>query len=63
MYKWLKRYIEQFGKDFPLMDIIDHNEYEICRIIQECCESNTAYTPTDGRYAMAGVAKAGEAVI
>lgn len=62
MYKWLRAYIRQFGKDFPLMDVMDHTEYEICRIIQECCESNTAYAPS-GRNAVVGTAKVGEAVI
>lgn len=43
MYKWLKRYAEQFGEDFPFKSVMDKTEYEICRIIQECCERNTKY--------------------
>lgn len=46
MYYWLMRYISQFSADFPLKSVSDQNEYEICRIIQECCESNTAYKTT-----------------
>lgn len=63
MYKWMKEYISQFGKDFPLMDVIERNEYEIVRIIQDCCKNNTAYTPKSGKYAIAGTAKVGEASI
>lgn len=43
MYKWLKQYAEQFGEDFPLKSVMDKTKYEICRIIQECCERNTKY--------------------
>lgn len=63
MYRWLKEYISQFGKDFPLMDVIELNEYEIVRIIQDCCKNNTAYTPQGGKDAIAGSAKVGEATI
>lgn len=70
MYKWLKAYIEQFGADFPLSAVIDHTEYEIVRILQECCETNTPYTPggggetpPDADKAAVGKAKVGEATI
>ena len=48
MYKWLKAYLAAFGKDFPFSAVADRNEYEICRIIQHCVETNTEYVvPTD----------------
>lgn len=48
MYKWLKAYLVAFGTDFPFSAVADRNEYEVCRIIQHCVETNTAYVvPTD----------------
>lgn len=46
MLKLLLAYIDQFGADFPISKVKDRNEYEICRIIQECLETNTAYGAT-----------------
>lgn len=46
MFKWLIAYIKQFGKDFPLTEVQDKNEYEIVRILQECCETNAEYPVT-----------------
>lgn len=46
MLKLLLAYIEQFGADFPISKVKDRNEYEICRMIQECLETNTAYGTT-----------------
>lgn len=46
MLKLLLAYIEQFGADFPISKVKDRNEYEICRMIQECMETNTAYGAT-----------------
>ncbi|ERT59346.1 hypothetical protein HMPREF1250_0183 [Megasphaera vaginalis (ex Srinivasan et al. 2021)] len=46
MYKLLIRYVNQFGKDFPVLSVKDKSEYEICRIVRECCERNTVYTET-----------------
>lgn len=43
MLKLLVAYIDQFGADFPISKVKDKNEYEICRIIQECLETNKAY--------------------
>lgn len=43
MYKWLKRYVEQFEEDFPVTAVADKNEYEICHIIKECCEAGKKY--------------------
>jgi len=43
MYKWLITYVKQFGKDFPVSAVADCTEYEIVRIIQNCCRTNTAY--------------------
>lgn len=62
MYKWLKAYIEQFGKDFPLSAVIDHTEYEICRMIQECCESGTEFTVPE-ETAVVGEARVGESTV
>jgi len=47
MYQWLKAYITQFGKDFPLASVIEKNEYEIVRILQECCEAGKEYTAAE----------------
>jgi hypothetical protein len=48
VYKWLKAYLAAFDKDFPFSAVADRNEYEICRIIQHCVETNTEYVvPTD----------------
>jgi len=47
MYQWLKAYITQFGKDFPLASVIEKNEYEIVRILQECCEAGKEYTASE----------------
>lgn len=44
MYKWLKQYNEQFNKDFPFSEVADLSEYEIVRILQECCETGKEYT-------------------
>ncbi|WP_169749394.1 hypothetical protein [Megasphaera cerevisiae] len=44
MYKWLIAYVKQFGKDFPITAVADHTEYEIVRIIQTCCLTNTEYS-------------------
>lgn len=44
MYKWLIAYVKQFGKDFPITAVADHTEYEIVRMIQTCCLTNTAYS-------------------
>lgn len=46
MLKLLLAYIDAFGADFPITKVKDRNEYEICRIIQECLETNTAYGTT-----------------
>lgn len=46
MLKLLLAYIDAFGADFPITKVKDRNEYEICRIIQECLETNTAYGAT-----------------
>jgi len=43
MLKLLLAYIEQFGADFPISKVKDRNEYEICRMVQECLETNKAY--------------------
>lgn len=45
MYKWLLRYIDTFGKDFPVSAVKDLTEYEIVRIIQNCCNSGQEYIP------------------
>lgn len=45
MYTWLLRYIDTFGKDFPVSAVKDLTEYEIVRIIQACCKSGQEYTP------------------
>lgn len=59
MYIWLKRYIRQFGKDFPLSKVIDRTEYEIVRIIQSCCASGKEYDGGEDD----DVPKVGEAVV
>ena len=46
MLKLLLAYIDAFETDFPITKVKDRNEYEICRIIQECLETNTAYGTT-----------------
>lgn len=43
MLKLLLAYIDAFGADFPIIKVKDRNEYEICRMIQECLETNTPY--------------------
>lgn len=48
MYKWLITYVKQFGKDFPITAVADHTEYEIVRIIQTCCLTNTEYSADTG---------------
>lgn len=48
MYKWLIAYVKQFGKDFPITAVADHTEYEIVRIIQTCCLTNTEYSADTG---------------
>lgn len=47
MLKLLLAYIDQFGADFPISKVKDRNEYEICRMIQECLETNKAYEVTE----------------
>lgn len=54
MLKLLLAYIEQFGADFPISKVKDRNEYEICRMIQECLETNKAYGVTEPAAAETG---------
>ncbi len=48
MYTWLLRYIDMFGKDFPVSAVKDRTEYEIVRMIQECCKSGKEYVVETG---------------
>lgn len=48
MYKWLLRYIERFGSDFPVSAVKDRTEYEIVRIIQDCCIRGVEYAGDEG---------------
>lgn len=59
MYKWLIAYIVAFNEDFPVSDVADLNEYEICRIIQYCVEHNTKYSK-EIAVAVVGQGKVGE---
>lgn len=59
MYKWLIAYIAVLGEDFPVSEVADLNEYEICRIIQYCVEHNTKYSK-DIVIAVVGQGKVGE---
>lgn len=63
MYKWLKAYVKEFGKDFPFSVVADRNEYEICRIIQYCVEHTTEYSDAVAAKALVGTAKVGETKI
>lgn len=54
MLKLLLAYIEQFGADFPISKVKDRNEYEICRMVQECLETNKAYGVTETAAAETG---------
>lgn len=54
VYKWLKQYAEQFGEDFPFFSVRDKSEYEVCRIIQECCERNAKYTVASDVHSVTG---------
>lgn len=63
MYTWLLRYIDMFGKDFPVSAVRDRTEYEIVRIIQECCISGKEYTGSEAPAEddpKVGTAKVGE---
>ena len=44
MYKWQLAYIKAFKEDFPVSNVAELTEYEICRIMQYCVEHNTKYT-------------------
>ena len=49
MFTWLLRYIDTFGKDFPVSAVKDKTEYEVVRIVQECCISGKEYAaPASG---------------
>lgn len=63
MYKWLKAYVDTFGKDFPFLEVTEYTEYEICRIIQYCVETQTEYTAEVIEKALVGTAKVGDATI
>ncbi|MCI1750917.1 MAG: hypothetical protein LKI17_06305 [Megasphaera cerevisiae] len=64
MYKWLMRYIQQFDEDFPVASVRDYSEYEICRVIQECCDTGIKYTlPETPASPIVGVAQVGAATI
>ncbi len=64
MYKWLKAYVEAFGKDFPFSEVVDYTEYEVCRILQYCVETNTVYGGAETiAAALVGSAKVGQSVI
>ncbi|WP_288839263.1 hypothetical protein [uncultured Megasphaera sp.] len=63
MYKCLKEYLKAFGKDFPISQVADYTEYEVCRIIQYCVEINTEYGAGVVDKALAGEAKVGTATI
>lgn len=39
---------------FPFFSVRDKSEYEVCRIIQECCERNTKYTVASDVHSVTG---------
>lgn len=47
MFTWLLRYIDMFGKDFPVSAVKDKTEYEVVRIVQECCISGREYSDSE----------------
>ena len=61
MYKWIMEYLNLFKKDFPFSEVIDLNEYEIIRIIQDCVKNNRIYT-SEVKKAIIGTGKIGECV-
>lgn len=64
MYKWLLQYITQFDEDFPVSAVKGYSEYEICRMIQECCETGEKFeVPASGKDPIVDTAVAGEAVV
>ncbi len=63
MFTWLLRYIDMFGKEFPVSAVKDKTEYEIVRMIQECCISGKEYSDSGEEsddVPLVGKAKVGE---
>lgn len=50
MDKYLKKYEEKFGEQFPLMLCRGCDDDEIIEIIDECISKNEPYVAGDGDY-------------
>lgn len=47
MFSWLIRYVEAFGKEFPLRLFVGHPEYQILQIVMDCVNSGTPYPESE----------------